>query len=107
MRYYPAVLSKFACATSKNFKQISFLCAWIIHSATGGSWYLPCSAGYSQDGCLFTHDCMRKGAVIGIPSPKLQKEFINNQTKTPMEQKPLLYRLGTATNLSSMEDIDN
>ena len=24
-----------------------------------------------------------KRAVIGIPSPKLQKELINNQTKTP------------------------
>ena len=59
-------------------------------------------------GWVFIHSPLHeKRAVIGIPSPKLQKELINNQTKTPMEQKPLLYRLGTATNLFSMEDIDS
>ena len=33
---------------------------------------------------MFIHSPLHeKGAVIGIPSPKLQKELTNNQTKTP------------------------
>ena len=36
-----------------------------------------------------------------------RKELTNHQTKTPTESKPLLYRLGTATSVFSMEDIDN
>ena len=50
-----------------------------------------------------------KRAVIGMPSPKLQKEKSLQiiKQKLPMESKSLLYRLGTATSVFSMEDIDN
>ena len=35
-----------------------------------------------------------------------RKELTNNQKKLLMESKPLLYRLGPATSVFSMEDID-
>ena len=83
IRYYPAVLSKFACATSKKLIiNILFVC--LDRSWNDRRWSASSMLSGLFSGWVFIHSPLHeKRAVIGIPSPKLQKELITNQTKTP------------------------
>ena len=79
MRYFHAVLSKFACANSNFQNNFSVLCSRTAHEAAGGGQYFPCQVCYSHDECLFTFHCTREWLVIGMPSPTMNQKLITTK----------------------------